>query len=636
MIEVMALYGRFCKPWITAVVYLWSLEFIVCFSISDGEPLFDRVADSSAILATMVFWVGIAAFVPWVTAALLTRKVICFVNDIAATVVMIAITAFFLLRWIFTWVQILGNSQAISFVLVTLVLILAGWVWCARTAGNGSPVGGFSLGEAWRYFAAPIVVLASVSLAVKVGTTIRSRENLSAAVVGSEPERANIVLVVADALRQRSMSLYGYNRKTTPFLDRFAVQSQVYTEMHVNSTSTRTSLTTVLSGKHPMSHGRLTKFQPAYESPENLVAVLRDNGYTTAAVTSNSDATFYMLGLDRFLSYGEYPNFRRLSLSFLRENGVYPTSSGMRMYDELAWVFPFLAYPAKALGYGSASDTVDIATRVLINLPEPFFLFVHFHDPHDPYEAPPPYRGKYATVARRNIAAKIPAGFYGHYERSLQPFVDAYRDHYDETIEYFDSAMEKLVQALDRKPMSKKNMLLLTSDHGESFERGFLNHGEHLYESSIHVPLVIRLPNRGREEISHPTQSTDIAPTVLEAVGIPVPKWMDGVALGTAKRLQAKDKIVVNFKDPANGKIYVLPTQLAIRRGDYKMILSCDDGATELYDLRQDPDERQNLSSFGGNIRSNLYFNLQRKIEDQANRAKLACPPDRQRNEESK
>jgi hypothetical protein len=92
-------------------------------------------------------------------------------------------------------------------------------------------------------------------------------------------------------------------------------------------------LTTILSGKHPLSHGRLTKFLPIYDSPENLVAVLRDNGYTTAAVTSNSDATFYSLGLVRYLVYGEEPNFRRLTLSFLR---------GTRMYDQLAQFFHFL------------------------------------------------------------------------------------------------------------------------------------------------------------------------------------------------------------------------------------------------------------------------------------------------------
>ncbi len=139
------------------------------------------------------------------------------------------------------------------------------------------------------------------------------------------------------------MSLYGYHRKTTPFLDRFASESNVYTQMHANSTSTRPSLTTILTGKDPFSHGRLTKFLPVYDSPENLVALLRDQGYTTAAISSNADATFYYLGLIKYLVHGEYPNFRRLTLSFLRDNGVYPTNSGTRMYDEFArWFFPWV------------------------------------------------------------------------------------------------------------------------------------------------------------------------------------------------------------------------------------------------------------------------------------------------------
>jgi arylsulfatase A-like enzyme len=325
-----------------------------------------------------------------------------------------------------------------------------------------------------------------------------------------------------------------------------------------------------------------------------LLAALVAHGYTTAAIASNTDATAYDLGLVRYLVYGGYPNFRRLTLAFLRDNGVYPTSLGSRMYDEWAVWFS-LGYPERTAGYGPASDTVELAIRTVARLPRPFFLFVHLHEPHDPYEAPLPFKNKYAGDKPEN-RAKVSAFYYQRYPAELQPLVDEERDHYDESIEYLDSEIGKLVNALQQDQTSQNTLLILTGDHGESFERGFLNHGEDLYESSVHVPLLIKFPGRTKgERLSMPAQSIDIAPTILQAVGITPPAWMDGVSLASAAGLENRETIAVNYKDPAQGKVYKLPTEVAIRWRGLKLIVSCDSGRAELYDLGKDPAERINL-----------------------------------------
>ena len=141
------------------------------------------------------------------------------------------------------------------------------------------------------------------------------------------------------------------------------------------------------------------------------------------------------------------------------------------------------------------------------------------------------------------------------------------------------------------------------------------------------MPLVIKSPNqRQGEKILDPAQSTDIAPTILDAVGLAVPRWMDGVALGRAGGIVGREKVVVNYKDPVNGKIFDLPTQLAIRWHDYKLILHCGGGSAELYDLRQDPDERKNLAASASDVAKELKHKLQRKLGEQTNKVKLACP----------
>jgi arylsulfatase A-like enzyme len=587
-------YGKIAAPWLTALVYLWMLELIAVFSAADPEPLFDRIADCSAILATLGFWMSLAALLPSLLSRIIADEKIIALNRGAAKAALILITALYFLRWLFTWIGSKEGADWIFYIVLGLCLLLAGLSWRLRHNRQSLE---FSLDDGWRYFTRPILMATVLVLAAKTGSSLWlefiNRRSL-AHPHGTPP---NVVLIVADALRAQNMSLYGYMRKTTPFLYRLAFESSVYTQMHANSTSTRPSLTTLLSGRYPFSHGRMSKFLPVYDRPENLLAELIAHGYTTAAIASNADATAYDLGLVRYLVYGGYPNFRRLTLAFLRDNGVYPTSLGIRMYDEWAQWFS-LGYPERTMGYGPASDTVELAIRTLARLPRPFFLFVHLHEPHDPYHAPAPFKNKYASGDKPADRAKISAYYYQRYPAELQSLVDEERNHYDESIEYLDSEIEKLVNALQQDQTSQNTLLVLTGDHGESFERGFLNHGEDLYESSLHVPLLIKFPGRTKgERLSIPAQSIDIAPTILKSVGIAPPDWMDGVSLAGAEGLENRETIAVNYKDPAQEKIYKLPTKAAIRWRGLKLIVSCDSGQAELYDLGKDPAERMNLVS---------------------------------------
>jgi arylsulfatase A-like enzyme len=296
------------------------------------------------------------------------------------------------------------------------------------------------------------------------------------------------------------------------------------------------------------------------------------------------------------------------------------------MYDELAWIAPFIGFPRRTLGYGTADTTLDLASQLVSRLPEPFFLFVHVHEPHNPYRAPPPYRGKYAKIDYRQADAKISSEYYNRYPLSLQPFVDVHRDHYDESIEYLDSELKRFVMFFDQNQKSKNSLLIITGDHGESFERGFLNHGEDLYETSVHVPLIIHFPGQKVGfRSSAPVQSIDIAPTILRVAGAVVPEWIDGVSLTGDETSSQRQTVIVNYKDPEGRKTYDLPTKVAVESKQDKLIVDCESGKPELYDLLQDPGEKNDLSSLQTVRVNQLWKELNQKIASQQSARKLTC-----------
>jgi arylsulfatase A-like enzyme len=222
-----------------------------------------------------------------------------------------------------------------------------------------------------------------------------------------------------------------------------------------------------------------------------------------------------------------------------------------------------------------------------------------------------------------------PTQFYSYYPPELQATVDHYKNQYDESIQFLDAEFGKFMSFLETNRWADNLLIGLTADHGESFERGYFNHGEDLYENSTRVPLIIRFPNqqRGRRIVGL-VQSIDIAPTVLNAIGLAIPPWMDGQALTEGSDPSKTEAIAVNFKHPVRGAHYPLPTKLAIWAGRYKMIVSCDRSKVELYDLAEDPGELVDLSSHSATMLQLLKQRLALRLAVQSRRPVMSCAHD--------
>jgi arylsulfatase A-like enzyme len=231
---------------------------------------------------------------------------------------------------------------------------------------------------------------------------------------------------------------------------------------------------------------------------------------------------------------------------------------------------------------------------------EPFFLFVNYMDAHWPYAPPEPFRSRFGAprMSRRDYAELKRAIFFR--ERTI---TDAeQRDlmaAYDGGIAYLDQQLGILFDALRRAGLYEHTLIIVTSDHGEAFgEKALLEHGTSVYQDQVHVPLLIKFP--GQREPAEQTglvSGVDLYPTVMEAVGAPVGRYLAGVALQRASTQLTRVIFTESYPFsawPVNPRFR--RTERAMIRDCWKFILSSD-GDRELYNLSIDSGENRNVMS---------------------------------------
>ena len=621
MHNFLSLFRSILRPWFCVVVYLWALELQRAYR-PGPEPLFDQFADASAILWASLFWTLLFCAGLTCAGSLWPRSAVTRANDFLCRACCLIVTGFFLRHWIGGWRPPEPERAPVTWV---LFLVVASLYWFVRRRRKRAPAATHLRIPSWRegfpFAVLPALLTTVVILGIKIADRVPASKLAEAASGArlSEDQKSkssapNVIVIVADAMRAQSMSLYGYGGKTTPFLARFGETSQVYLDMHSNSTTTSLSLSTLLSGKHPLTRGRLSPmFSPHYDQ-ENLLRVLRKNGYRTAAVTSNVEAGFRSLGLTEDLTEKEQAAFSFLTLSWLRDLGIYPTLLGEQMYADLSVIWPVLGFPQRTSHYGESEDTLDLAKQMVARLREPYFLMIHFHQPHDPY-TPPSFRTRVKRLLAGFGAGSGPRP--GAYGSESQPMVDTYKLQYEDSIKRVDTALEEFIRWLDAKSGLSNLLLIVTGDHGESFERGYMNHGEELYENSTHVPLLVRFPGQQiGQRVSGLVQSVDIAPTILRSLNISVPSWMEGQPLLPGSTPAGRPVVAIN---------YPYPTKLAIWWDRYKMIVSCAPGTTELYDLSRDGNEQMNLATQETDRVEDLKRKLRFQLARQNHAPKLTC-----------
>ena len=209
----------------------------------------------------------------------------------------------------------------------------------------------------------------------------------------------------------------------------------------------------------------------------------------------------------------------------------------------------------------------------------------------------------------------------------MQPTVNRLRARYDEFIRYCDNEFENFMKKLANINKLQNTVIILSSDHGESFEHNYRAHGgAHLYEQVTFIPFIIKGPDQTEGRVINDlTEQIDIPPTILDLANIPAPSWMEGrslLPLMQGKRLPLRPIFSMNFeKNPSLGHEITKGT-VAVWEGDYKLIHYLENNESLLFNLKQDPDELNNLFEKEPEIGQRLLTLIQKNIKEANERIK--------------
>jgi arylsulfatase A-like enzyme len=372
------------------------------------------------------------------------------------------------------------------------------------------------------------------------------------------PEHPNVLLISLDTLRARSLGAYGYTRDTSPFLDSLAQRGSLFENAVTASVTTSPSHMSLITGLYPVRHGIRAGLDRKLPHAVTLAQRLRDAGYRTAAFTENG----YLV---RRRGFGD--GFDR----YTENRGETATAPG-----------------EVRLTFGQARRWLE-ANREL-----PFFLFLHTYEVHSPYDPEEPYAGLF-----RDDAAPGPA----------DPAIRAERDRYDREIRSVDDELRKLFDTLDEIGLAASTIVVVLADHGEEFaEHGGYQHGAAVYEESLRVPLLFWGPGRIPEGRHGSAVSLiDVAPTLVDLLGLPVPDDLDGTSLtGVLLRgeplpprpLISEARARIRWIDPLRHEPWA-PPLFAVRTADGKFIVHRPEQGEAKpmvrFDLAQDPGEHAPL-----------------------------------------
>ncbi len=208
----------------------------------------------------------------------------------------------------------------------------------------------------------------------------------------------------------------------------------------------------------------------------------------------------------------------------------------------------------------------------------------------------------------------------GEFKQEQQAMIDILRARYNEFISYCDKQFEDFIEQLATRDNLKNTVIILSSDHGESFEHNFVGHASpYLYEQMVHIPLIIKESNQTKGRVINDlVEQIDIAPTILDLADIPVPSWMEGrslVPLMRDEKVPSRPVFSMSFiRNPSRGHQITRGT-IAVWDGDYKLIHYLEEKESLLFNLKQDPDELQNLFDKEPEIAQDLLILIQDNLK---------------------
>lgn len=402
-----------------------------------------------------------------------------------------------------------------------------------------------------------------------------------------------MVLVTLDTFRADRIGAYGAEGVSTPALDALAGEAVLFENATAPMPLTVPSHLSILTGRYPREHGVVNHGMALPDEEVSLAETLRDHGYRTGAfvaVTLLSPEAGADQGFERFSG---------------PQGQQRPASSVVS--EALAWV---------------ATVPAD----------EPYFLWVHLFDTHLPYAPPPAWRSEALAASE----GRWPSLHWRHFERAAQrhggdvpaAMLEHAKRLYDAEIEYTDHWVGKLLEGLRGRGRWRDSAVAVTADHGECFDNGiYFEHADCLFQGAVRVPLFVAWPGRPRagERVSAQASLVDVAPTLLEAAGLPPLPGQSGVDLGElgaapperavlvqhplyvgrdAAKRESRHSVIESVAGVPRRPARVSDPQVGVVTPEWKYLWSRS--GEELYHLGREPDEATNLAAERARIRGRL------------------------------
>jgi arylsulfatase A-like enzyme len=424
---------------------------------------------------------------------------------------------------------------------------------------------------------APSLVLLTVLGAIGVHGGRWLNERLALSELSAAPAGApNVVLVILDTVRSMSLGVYDPALETTPGLEGIAAEGVTFERAIATASWTLPSHGSLLTGRLPrdLDGGWTRRLQGTHPT---LAGELGRVGYRTAGFVANYLYTGRESGIAR--DFAHYDDYQITVQQILRSSAI------VRRLFKHGWVRDRLGF-YDHLGRRPGRSVSDRFLDWLeTSGPEagPFFAFLNYFDAHAPYLPPSPHAERFGVPVGRDPLIVYQASEKDFPIEQLEAELAAY----EAGIAALDAELDRLIGQLRALGVLDNTVLIVTSDHGEEFnEHGRLGHGETPYMPTVHVPLVMRFPDRipAGGSVDHAVSIADIPATILDLAGIRE-HGLPGASLIDAVGVRAAGYPAITEVDRAQ----------AVVAGGYHLLLDVDDVPVRLYDIEADPLEQHNL-----------------------------------------
>ncbi len=436
-----------------------------------------------------------------------------------------------------------------------------------------------------------------------------------------------IIVILFDAMSARNLSVYGYPRATAPNLERFAERATVYHSHMSGGNYTIPGTASLLTGTYPWTH-RAINYSGQVKSSlvgSNIFKAFGDDYHRLAwgqNVWSQFILTQFADDIDTLLEPGtfgrlsyligtHFKNDQNMAIraldDFIFKNELEPASllfgtlertlyfrdSNKIASDGYARGIPRnVNYPV----FFRLEDLFAGMASLLKNLASPTFAYLHLFPPHAPYRSSEKFFGKFVdgwSPVRKPV--------HRFSDQLSNQILKTARRSYDEYVATLDDQFGRLFDFMEASGVLENSYVIVTSDHGEMFERGEKAHATPLlYDPIVHVPLLISAPGqKTRRDITSPTSAVDVLPTLLQLAGKPAPSWSEGKLLPGFGGVEDMERSM--FVMDAKNSIAFRPfkkASISMRKGNYKLIYYTgyeSDDSFELYDLDADLEELTDL-----------------------------------------